>query len=97
VRIDVRVSQKFVAIRNDSNPSAWLERSQRRALRIDFIGEHPEMSGGNAPIFAALEAQLRQLRRVVSSVHRYSAGILRKLPRSLRQIFQQAEAREFRS
>ena len=62
MRVDVGVAEELVAIGNDAAQRTGLEARQRRARRVDFVGKHPQVARGQPAVFAALEAQLGQLR-----------------------------------
>src|SRR6185437_7144457 len=59
VRIDVGVAQKLAALRPDLRWISRRERRERRGVGVDLIAENPEMSPGEATLFAAFQAQLR--------------------------------------
>ena len=57
VRIDVGVSEERVAVRAQLDHRARRELPKRRALRVDFVTEYPQVPGGETPLLAALQAQ----------------------------------------
>jgi hypothetical protein len=59
VRIDVAGTDRLAARIHDRHRIARLEPVQRRARHIDFVAEHPQMAGAQAPFLAALEHQDR--------------------------------------
>src|ERR1700736_387615 len=60
VWIDVGVTEKLSTVRLHLHQCTSCERGQRRAGSIDFVTEHPHMTGRNTPVLAALKTQHRQ-------------------------------------
>src|SRR5688500_3993355 len=61
IRVHIGIAQEFVPIRNDPAQRPRLESRQRRAGGVHFVGKHPQVAGRQTTVFAALQAQLRQL------------------------------------
>src|SRR6185312_8366793 len=53
VRVDVGIAEELAPLRLDLREIARRERRQRRRVGIDLIAEDPQMSRGQAPLFAA--------------------------------------------
>ena len=62
LRIDVGEPKRPIVVRQHAHQLARLELRQRRLPRVDLIAEYPQMSGVQAAIFVAFQAQGRQLR-----------------------------------
>src|SRR5882757_3337632 len=69
LRVDVGQAQSPVVVRQHAHQLAGLEFGQRRLAGVDFVAEDPKMSGVQAAIFVALEAQDRQLRHITGVRH----------------------------
>jgi hypothetical protein len=73
VRIDVGVAQEQVAIGQHARHAPDGEIGQRRGLVVHLVGEHPQVTGAQPPVLAALEAQDRELGKRRSAVSDSSA------------------------
>ncbi len=57
VRIDAHVAEERIARSAQLRHRADIECRERRAGGVDLVAEHPQVPRGEAPIFAALQAQ----------------------------------------
>ena len=56
--IDVGMPQELAAMRDDLREISGRERRQRCGVGVDLIAEDPQMTTGQAPLFAAPQTQL---------------------------------------
>ena len=60
VRVDIRVTEKAIAIADDAAQRARRKTRERRAHRVHFVAEDPEVPGRDALLFARFQAQFGQ-------------------------------------
>ena len=60
MRIDIGVAEELIAVGHHPRHRADGKVGQRRGIVVHLVGEHPQVSGAQPPVFAALQAQHRQ-------------------------------------
>ena len=70
MRIDIGEPQRTVVVGEHAHQFAGLELGQRRLRSVDFVAEHPRMSGLQTPVLVALQAQHGQFGDSCAAWHR---------------------------
>jgi hypothetical protein len=63
VRIHIGVTEELIAVAVHPGDGTDGEAAERRRLGVDLVGEHPQVPGAQAPVFAGLQAQHRDTAR----------------------------------